>query len=144
MLQRVTSLVCLALVTAAIGCGEAGPGKKSTFSATGTLFVDDKPLAGPATLTLANNDKSPEAPSITGNVGPDGKIKFVTYGQDGVVAAGSYAVTLAGDIMLNKPVPATNPGAVEIKAGDKTVDIKLTGIPGAAPVGGLALPTSPP
>ena len=141
MLQRALCLTCLVVTTAVIGCGGggAGAGSQPTFSASGKLTVDDKPF-GPATLTLGSTDSSGKLPSVTGNVAEDGTIKFVTYGKEGVVTAGSYNVTMAGDIMTMKTVPATEPATVEIKSGDKSVEIKLKSIAGAAPVGGLAAP----
>ncbi len=144
MPRRVLSLLTLTLLTVVMGCN-SGPAKKSTFSATGKVTVDDKPLAGPATLTLSNEDITEGAPSISGAVDKDGNVKFTTYGNDGVVAAGKYKVTLAGDIMsASVLVPATEPATIEIKSGDKEVTISLKAIPGAPPVGGIAMPVSPP
>jgi hypothetical protein len=143
MLQRMLCLLTLCTLAAAVGCGSSGPPKKATFKATGKLSVDDKPF-GPATLTLSSTDKDMSSPSITGNVAADGTITYVTYGQEGIVTPGKYAVTMAGDIMTMKPVPPVEPATVEIKSGEATVDVKLKAIPGAAPVGGLPLPQSPP
>ncbi len=140
MLHRVLTLSFLFMVMAANGCGEGGgaaPDAVPTFSATGNLTVDDKPF-GPATLTLGSSDATGKSPSISGKVDKDGKITFVTYGTEGVVAAGTYSVTMAGDIMSMSQVPATEAASIDIKSGDKSVDIKLKSIPGAAPVGGLA------
>jgi hypothetical protein len=140
MSRSVFSVIGLIIISATVGCGGGGGSvSQSTFSATGKLTVDDKPF-GPATLTLSSTDKTAKEASITGNVKPDGAITFVTYGKEGVVVAGNYTVTMAGDIMTMKSVPATEPATIDIKSGDKNVDIKLKSIPGAAPVGGLAAP----
>ncbi len=89
MPRRVLSLLTLTLLTVVLGCN-SGPAKKSTFSATGKVTVDDKPLPGPATLTLSNEDITEGAPSISGAVDKDGNVKFTTYGNEGVVAAGTF------------------------------------------------------
>ena len=134
----------LILVVGAMGCSnDSGPPKKSTFKASGKLMVDGKPF-GPATLTLSSTSKGADSPSMTGNVAKDGTITFVTYGDEGSVAAGTYDVTMAGDVMAMTQVPAVEPAKIEIKPGDKSVEIALKSIPGAAPVGALPLPGSPP
>lgn len=143
MYQRLACLLCLTLVFAAPGCGgEAG--KKPTFSATGKLIVDDKPF-GPGTLALSAEGKEQSVPSLSGKVAQDGTVKFTAYGQEGSVVAGTYSATLTGDIMnASVKVPATSPVTVEIKPGDKVVEIKMKSIPGAAAVGGLPILAPPP
>jgi hypothetical protein len=138
MIRFAASVLSLTLAIAFAGCGPDGPVKLPTMKISGKLTIDDKPF-GPATLTLSPSDSDKNKPNSTGNVDKDGKISFVTYGEEGIAAA-TYTVTIAGDIMTMSTVPACEPITIEVKAGATSVDINLKSIPGQTIQGGLAPP----
>ena len=140
MMRFAASVLSLSLVIALAGCGPDGPVKLPTMKISGKLTIDEKPF-GPATLTLSSPDSDKNKPNSTGNVDKDGKISFVTYGEEGI-AAGTYTVTIAGDIMAMNAVPGCDPATIEVKAGATSVDISLKSN-GQTITGGLAPPVKP-
>lgn len=140
MMRFAALVLSLTLVVAFAGCGPDGPAKLPTMKIPGKLTIDDKPF-GPATLTLSAPDSDKNKPNATGNVDKEGKISFVTYGEEGI-AAGTYNVSIAGDIMAMNAVPGCEPATLEVKAGATSVDVKLKSN-GTTVEGGLAPPVKP-
>src|SRR4051794_35124208 len=84
-------LLCLALVAAGCGSGEA---RKPVYPVRGSVFVDGQPAVRAQVVLHPLDDPDPNAVRPSGDVGPDGTFVLHTYTADDGAPAGQYAVTV--------------------------------------------------
>ena len=101
--MTLSRLVSLFLLTVA-GCGPSGP---PLVAVTGTVTLDNRPLAG-AQVTFLPPDSTPGA-GASGRTGPDGKYTLQSRNGAGV-AVGEYRVFISKRLMPNgAEVPPDDP-----------------------------------
>jgi hypothetical protein len=126
------SWVCLGFVFVVAGCGGPSYGPKVKLS--GTVTVDDKPLANASITFACTEPREPEFRGFNATAGADGKYTVEIY-------KGTYNITVAeavtGDVGMASAMggqdlkAASGELKVEVGTTDQTHDIKL--VRGAMP-----------
>lgn len=94
--KEMTSLLSVAMLFAACGCGGQVDGRVAVYPVTGTVTVKGQPAEGAEVVLFVVGEalRGPEHPLPTGVVGPDGKFTLGSYGIGDGAPAGEYQVTI--------------------------------------------------
>lgn len=94
MFVRITSLVLLAFVLAAVGCGKSDAPRIKTYPITGKVSFKGTPPVGAQVVLHPVSSSGPDDISSAGKVKDDGTFSITTYADGDGAPPGEYAATV--------------------------------------------------